>query len=664
MGNNFKTTLILLVVAVGLSLWARYAELQPEWQKPVGGVFTRLSRDRFEALELIPGPGAEQLGEDVIQHPVGLRHRKDEGEAFATWKIVEPIEFPAFTPRVEGILNAILEMQRINTLPPGEEAPFFDGEGLAMTIRFRTRDPSAEEHVVKIGRAHPDPTLKLVCAQVDDEPAFFVRERIRETLGAGFKTIRSRALFPIPAQDAVSLRVQRFGEEGGEPELLALEREPGSVDWRLTSPVTGVADRRFLREVLDELNSWKIEEFVADEKLAPAEDLPDFESPRLEVRLENRYGRVHEYRVARETGAAEMVHVRTMDGAHVFLAGANVVEMIERPATDFRSRTVLQIGASKVVKVEGTRRLEDGERSFLLEPVPGAKTEKVQARPGLQEAGESLEQPWRVEDRNLERVFPTDRVLLVQFLKRLESLAVVEYLESGDALLEGLAGRQPVLELTVTLDTGARIELDFFSPPPGEERPEAHFIVTRSDGEEVALARTALPIILESGGIHFRTRELSGLEIQDIQSFDIMNSQGRSWTLTQIQGVWRLKETALQRLKDGKSLDEQVVFRALSGLSRNGFRVEEYLPDQSDREALRLLELLPGRSRIQVDFITGFNDHQWGFRRLRVGARRERSPLQESYAILDTVEMPFLISREIVAGLVDLVNHLGEISEG
>ncbi len=662
MGNNFKTTLILLFIAVSLSVYAHYFEGEGDWEAPVGGVFTSIAREQFVELELIPGPGVERLGESVIKTPLKFKYDKQPGELVASWKFVEPFKAMAFTPRVEGVLNAVIDMQRIQTLTEDEVAPYFEGDGLAMTVKFRTKGPNSIQHTVEIGRDNPDKVLKLTCVRIDGKDTFHIQSKIKNTLRAGTDMYRSRALFPITQADAVNLSVTQYDSKTKSEETFTLERPQGKVNWSLTSPSTGVADRVVVQKLLDEMNAWKIEEFVSEK--ANDQEAYGLNQPRLKMRLESRYGQVKEYLVSSKPPeeGSNRVYVLDTQLKYIYSVESELLEILEKPPEYFRSRTVIQLGASSIVKVEGTRSTFEGDRSFVLAPDPDFK--KGRSNSGLTNANSQEEAPWNVDDQHLKTKYTADKVIIGLFLKNIKALPVVRYVEKNALVQEHLESRSPLLKLSIGLDTKAQIDLSFYEAMAGTQSPETHYLVTQSENSELALVRTNFPLVLENGGIFFRERNISGVDLSDLQQVDIMNDRGRVWTLMKTGGLWKLKESnAYRGLKPGKSLNEQVIFRGLNGLSRNGFRVLEYLPQAATKEDLRALELIPGRNRIQIDLVKGFNDDEWGFRKLIIGARKEQSPLKESYALINTIKMPFTISQDINDGLVELVNHLTDITE-
>jgi hypothetical protein len=133
------------------------------------------------------------------------------------------------------------------------------------------------------------------------------------------------------------------------------------------------------------------------------------------------------------------------------------------------------------------------------------------------------------------------------------------------------------------------------------------------------------------------------------------------WRLANIGDEWHLSETGSRRLRKDKSVDTLKMDGALRMLTENIFRVEEFLPERKDQ--LEVLELAVHNSRMQISFEFPSASGSPRFRNLKLGAKRAYSPGQEFYALLNHIDVPVLISRDTAKRLMDLVDHLDEVTE-
>jgi hypothetical protein len=652
MGNNLRTTVILVAVAVGLSLYAYYFERGPAWDQPVGGVFTEIVREDVVELDLVPGPASTRTAGEESAQAIRMRYAVPEAGGRGTWAIVEPIRFPCFVPRIQSIVRSVLELQRIKSVPEETADEFFRDDGTSLTVRFATR--GGAEHTIEIGREHPEEFYDLVCVRVDGADVFHTRAAFRRNLNSTLDELRSRALFPVPKERAIEVVV-----ESPSSPTLTLRRELGSPDWTLGPPAQGVGDRGIVTDLLDSLNAWRIETFVTDSLEEPARY--GFDRPRFTVTLTSDVEATHRYEVAgdpRRELADGMVYVRDPREPFVYSARLADVARLELPAEEFRSQVVFQLGASKIVSVEGSRRLPGEVRSFRLtrvaEEATVAEGEAEPRRPYADDIGR-----WTVEDLRLGKTYAADSIETGLLLRSLEHLPVRRYLDDPeDARL--VAGAEPILELDLALDTGKEYGVEFFEPPATDAFPAASYLLRRSGVEGLVLVISPLPRQLEAGGIFFRDRYVAPQPAEDVREFELETRHG-SWRFGRLpSGDWRLAETATVRLRPDERLAGETVNRVVRLFSREDLRVETFLADRADAESLDAMEVLPEKHRYSILFL---NLRGEPLLNLLIGAYEEQAGSQVHYAKLSHVDVPVALSHDYIAELVELIDHLDAITD-
>ena len=647
METSFRTTVVLAMIAVALSAYAYVFEQGPPSDQIRGRMFPDLRESEIIEIRLEPGAQTAALDLEVERAvPVTLRYEPDEFRGLPDWRIVEPFAFDAFLPRVEGILFGILELERIAPVIGEDDASLiFDESGPEMTVRFKSRDITTQDHVIEVGKDHPDAAIGLTYFRVDGGTPFLARNRFRQSFTPRLADLRERGLFPVPKEDAVDLEIERRGQP-----KLELTRTRGTQTWLLKSPLHGTADLAVLHGLLGDLNSWRIEQFVSDD----VDDLSKygFDDPRLKIVLTHRRGKVHRYVVADDPAGKldGMVYMHPKDTKFVFAVADAALRQLEKPAEEYRSPYLLQLGASEITELKGKSRVDGVVREFRL------WREEVEDQPGGRNA--APEPWWKIKPHNGE-TYDADPYWTGSILTRIKQLDVRRYLDDDvDPEIVAMLKRpdDATLELEMTLEYRDRpIRVLFFRPPELDDEnfhPTLDFLAVRGGARagslvERTVVTTPLPNLLASDGVVFRERSLSRITVGDIQRVTIKSSEfPEPFPLVNIDGTWHY----LGDVEPGKTFDELKVNIAMRLLSAGQLEASSFLPEETDLEKL---ELTPSRARlvISIELIGGFE----GLSRLTIGAQK---PPDRYYAITDTVDMPVLLSKSLVAEFEKLVVYL------
>ena len=653
METSFRTTVVLALVAIALSAYAYVFEQGPRSDQVRGRIFPEMRESEIIEVRLEPGAQTAAVDLEVEREvPVTLRYESDEFGGLPEWRIVEPFVFDAFLPRVEGILFSILELERIAPVIGEDDVNLiFDESGPLMTIRFKQRDITTQDHVIEVGKDHPDAAIGLTYFRVDGGTPFLARNRFRQSFTPRFIDLRERALFPVPKEDAVDLSVERRGEP-----KIELTRTRGTQTWLLQTPIRGTANLARLHGLLDDLNSWRIQQFVSDN----VDDLSKygFDDPRLAISLTHRRGRTHRYLVADdpESKLEGMVYMHPAETKFVFAVSELVLSSLEKPVEEYRSQYLLQLGASEIVEVKAKSRADGVVREFRL------WKEELEDQPAPQNT--IPERPWKIKPSNGE-TYDGDAHGTDSILTRIKQLDVRRYLDEGvDRRIAEVFERpeEATLELELTLEDRDRpIRVHFFRPPDIESEgfhPRLDYLAAREgDRAESVVERTvvttSLPRLLSSGGFVFRERSLSKITVSDLQRVTIKSSEfPKKFELVNIDGTWHY----LGDLEPGKTFDEFKVNVAMRMLSAGELEAESFLPEETDLEKL---ELTPDRARmiISIELIGGFK----ALSTLTIGAQK---PPDRYYASTDTVDMPVLLSKSLVDEFERLVVYLVGITGG
>jgi uncharacterized protein DUF4340 len=611
----------------------------------IGPVFPRLAFSDIQEIELTAGQTSRAPG--VVAAPVRV-FKKEDG----SWWIEKPA-VAAHIPRVESIAYSLVELQRIADLDIAGAGAVFDAGGPEEVVRFRTR--SGEKHRLEVGKDHPDAVFDLCYVRLDGQKLFLTRKSFKKNLQSRLDDLRSRALFPIPRDRVAKLEVS--GEEGAAK---SLHRVGPSGDFRFDLPAPAPASREKIARVLDDLNSLRAESFIRDEPgdLAPY----GLERPRLTIALTDRDGARTAIEVGADAPAKGQVYVRWADRPFVMTAGRAVVTELERPAEQFYSEYVLQLGAEDITEVS-VKFSTPERKDFTLRRSAAAEPEGA-ASPARKRAGQPAGPPrWRIEESDAPPR-PADLDRLAILTSALKYLAIKRYIfPPGGA--PGPAGAPPAAGVAVDLrtDAGGRYSLIFRTAVvPVEEASPGLNEVTSGDDPVVYRVLTRIPEELARGSGWYRNRRISQLDGEGLQEFEVSireDSVERSWSLGKLGDHWALDDSATPSEK----LDDKLARKVAALLSREDFQVEEWAPAATD---LAAREIEDSRYRVRIT-LTRMADGHRGFTRLYLGQPNQEGGNTVTYWCRvndpDLEKLPFLIDAARGRAILDLVDHLKEITK-
>lgn len=611
-----RTNLILLVVAVGLSVYVYFFEGGAPPGERKGRVFPDLEPSHLTEIEVERrfDPGAASVGIDT--RPIRFRL---EG-APAAWDIVSPIRFPAFHPRVISIAYDLADLVRLAVVPDGGRvfgAP-------QVTLRFKTR--FGEDHTVEVGPDHPDPALDY-CYVRQGGDVFIAPKGFKRNLTFTLSDVRSRTLFGISPSDALRLEVQ---EAGGRTKILS--RREASSPWRLGVAGEVRADTELTQELLVALNAWTVERFVNDALGSEPKDLAPFglDAPRIVASLLGQGERHATLEVGSDVPDAggKLVYARAPGAPFLLAIPSDPLARLTESPELFRSRFALDFSPEEVVG--------------LALSLPGrSRLELSRERTG---AGWG---PWKVaEEGGLS--FPGDRERLDSLLVLLSRLLVLKFLD------EPLAS--PAGKISLSLRGGAPSELGVgaLEGSPGEEVHAATFRASAA-GEPGSFV-VELPFWEEllRGAPYLRERSFSELDAAQVLELEVQDGPV-SWVLGRVPGEdWMLSTDSPAR--PGRELRSPLVESLLRGLDRSRFRAADFPDGPVDLVAEGLELASPARS-LRIRRREGESP---GFQRLLLG---RSPPVGRGLARVDPGDIPpFVPERDLVRSFEDLAAHLRQIT--
>lgn len=619
-----RVNLFLLAVAVLLSVYVHFFERDPPPGQRLGRAFRDLEpRDVLEVeISRVALPGDQAAGVDA--RPIRLSL---EGSPPGWW-IVEPIRFEAFYPRVQSIVFDIADLVRVAEVPGGA-GPFSEASPrIEARVRFKTR--LGDERLIEIGPDHPDPQLDFCYVRVGKD-VFVTRKEFRRNIHVTLDEVRSRALFPISASDA--LEVSFRGAPGAEG-ALALEntisRPDASTPWRLRKPFEALADRELTESLLADLNSWIAASFETDTAVKP-EDLAPYglDLPREVVTVRGINKRESSLEVGGDVKGKlpPHVYVRHAGMPFVLSAPAAPLERLRQKAEEFRARHVFDIPFDEIENL----RAEVRGVSVNLRQVESGKDARA----------------WQVMGPAGEGTTPADAPLVQGVLATLRKLLILQFRAEDLGPIEG--------RLVLTTRGGRSHELILGGRSPAPEDADTDNYRAAVPGEPGSyIVHFPYFDLFSEGPMAFRKRNISDLDPAQVLELEVVAGT-RTWTLWRTPGEpWLLTvESAIQK---GKELKPATVDQFLRALHRDRFRVVRFAPELKDiaRHGLELSS--PARAAVLRKFL----EEPAGFRKLVLGTPAAAGSV---YGRVETDGVPpFLIEKEVSSLFDSLVEHLRDIT--
>lgn len=237
MRSRSLIVLTLVVVALGAFIYfsERHMPTTEERRQQADLVFPGLERDQVESI--------------VIHNSHGNFRIVKQGES---WRLFEPIEFPADTTAVSSLLGSLERLKVERTLVAGEVDP----------KAYGLDDPPIS---VELGLAGGEP----LALEIGDETALGSNRAMQKKgdpdliLAAGWLVTdldkdlddwRSRDVIDVAANDVASLQIVADGDR------IQVVRQDD--EWRLLEPLEDLADGDHIRNLISDLDALRVTEFL------------------------------------------------------------------------------------------------------------------------------------------------------------------------------------------------------------------------------------------------------------------------------------------------------------------------------------------------------------------------------------------------------------------
>lgn len=435
------------------------------------------------------------------------------------WRVTDPINAPASTPKIDGLLGSLTALRVIDG-PEGfvkNSVKDFAPYGLndpAWTIRVAgLKTDEIPEDVVQIGKEVPDHPGDFYARRSDSEDVVIVRGALLDAIETDPRGLRSHRVADLDPSQVDLIRI-----EAGDAEHLLIRQGDG---WQVARPVAGPADSHLVDGLIAELNELVISDLIDPEQAVhsglespsavitvweggrPADGEKATTEPRGKPRLELQLGR-------RDAGARVLFAREAGDPAILALP----FEALEQPfgdrlafldhrilpeLTDPIRRVVIQRDGLAVA-LKASEKLRDFANWRMVEPVEAAVDPRAVAM--LDTALANLRADRLIEEGTVDRHahgFDSPFLIVTWTTGSGTEDGWEHTLILGEPVFEGARARFAMVEEAPLLFTlGPRLiavfEAEFHDrnvlsfDPANVER-----LVFRGDGREAAYRRTRKP---------------------------------------------------------------------------------------------------------------------------------------------------------------------------
>lgn len=337
------STLILLIAVVALGLYIRFYERHQDAtdrKREIARRVLRINPTRINTL---------RVTQPDLQFTAERRDRE--------WRLTSPVNARADAGAIARIIDAIELLERSDLIRGREwrkKGMTLADFGLEVPRARITLASTEKEWTLLIGR---DTAAggNLYLKEAHDSSVFIVSTNLLSDLPTSLNALRDRRVFLGFPGEVTRIDLRR--REG----LLSLARtEVGN--WRIQQPWTGRAAGAGVQDLLDQLFTARIADFIAESfDAAPLYGL-DEPAAQAAVTGDRRYGEQVLLIGKPVAGDTNLVYATRVGEGTVFAIPRSVLDLLQTRAEPLRDRRVLTLPAYDIARM----RVEEGERALEL----------------------------------------------------------------------------------------------------------------------------------------------------------------------------------------------------------------------------------------------------------------------------------------------------------
>lgn len=501
---SFKTTLLLLVLALGLGVWYSLIPANLDETGPTEPmVFSR----QFDVARI-----------DRIairrRHSNLVLARKDDG----TWTITEPARIDADSKAVRKLIEALTRINYSKIPVTSVEADQFGIETPQFTVTVNQDDKSWS---VRFADALP---LSQNVAARDDAggPVYAVPERMASQLDLRVMDMADLRLLPINRN-----RFRRLRLKSPDGSFTIVRTERG---YRVQSPESYRGSPRAIDKLLDELADATAMELV----FKPFPGHMGLGSPPASVAVEHDDGRLVQLDLGlpvTDRGQLYFARRSGLDDVR-FMVRQDLIGKLKRPATAYRARRMMHIEPAQIARLT----LSDDRRSVTF---------RRQDNTWVLGTGDDTE--------------PVDfEAVEAQLMPLITTMVIHDYVtdDASNLAFFGLDKPSRTIEIE-TIDGGAPVEK--LTVQLGKLNPSGKLVYARrTDEPSVVTLEGDLLKVLSTWELAWRSKVVFSALAGDIKSITVVRGGHDETTIERTDGGWRFVGDT-ERKVDGWKAEEIVV---------------------------------------------------------------------------------------------------------
>lgn len=336
---KFRTTLILLIVALGIGAYIWFFEkktMSTDEREEKGKLVFLVKADDIDKIEIVRG------GEEIVC----VRDKAGD------WQIEKPLRYPADKSVLGSIAGRIESLSSARVIPRAElDDKKLDEFGIKKPRLAARFNASGKGMGLNVGNdAAMGNNLYATIAGKDD--VFVVDKNIFQTLNKDVKDLRDRGLvnFEIGV-------LPKFQVVQGDRRM-ELVQESGV--WKLAAPVKGLADPDKVSGMLRKVRRLRVRDFASD----VPKDIAGYglDKPRCEIVLEGAKGRPAQTLIFGKEAEKGAVFAMKKGAGTVVTVADDVMKDLMLPPQELRDRKVTHLAAGSIEEIQ----LRGGAKKLTL----------------------------------------------------------------------------------------------------------------------------------------------------------------------------------------------------------------------------------------------------------------------------------------------------------
>jgi len=343
-----------------------------------------------------------------------------EKQSDEDWMITFPLNAPADKTQVENLAEDLSELPYEKVVET--ESPDFAKYGIpTQTIRLYYENLT-DPVVILIGEKNPlDNTYFAKLGS--ENRVVLLPGRLSTTLEKELTDLRKKDIFAFDIEEAASLSVT-------SPETgWTVEKE--GEKWFLTDPVSSLADKTGIQNVLNALSGLTAEDFVSENKTEAEMETFGLDSPsyHAELDLPGKNKKLHFYLNKQE----DKTYATSNDSGKIVTVADTTLSQLDKPVSELRETSVADFYAWEVKRIQ----LEGPELTL--------------------EAVKDKEDVWHLDSTNGPEA---EKQTIEDFIRKISYLEAEEFVDPPYAAGKyGITGDVQKLTITVAADEGDEADI-------------------------------------------------------------------------------------------------------------------------------------------------------------------------------------------------------------